>query len=290
VQTLTEIRRLLDERGLRPKRSLGQNFLHDHNLIRRLVDASGVGEGDLVLEVGPGTGALTECLLERGASVVACELDDGLADLLRDRFAQESARERFVLVQGDCLAGKHALNPAIGEAVGGRAFRLVANLPYGAASPLMVILATAHHPTLCARAPCLGQFVTIQKEVAERVRAAPGSKDYSELSVMVQAMAKVTRVATLPPGCFWPQPKVTSEMIAIEPLDPPLTTDPAGLERLCRLLFAQRRKQIGPVLAGGGFVGVLTEGIDPKSRPEQLSVAQLVDLSARLPGAHKQGS
>lgn len=282
MQTLTEIRRLLDERGLRPKRSLGQNFLHDQNHIRRLVDASGAADGDLVLEVGPGTGALTECLMERGCPVVACELDDDLADLLRDRFADSIASGRLALVHADCLESKHALNPALVEALGNRPFRLVANLPYGAASPLMVILATAYHPSLRPAGPCLGQFVTIQKEVAERVRAGPGSKDYSELSVMVRAMAAVSRIAVLPPGCFWPQPKVTSEMIAIEPRTEPLTRDPSRLERLCRLVFAKRRKQIGPVLAGAGLQGGLPEDIEPSSRPEQLSVEQLVTLSERL--------
>lgn len=283
MQTLSEIRRLLDERGLRPKRSLGQNFLHDHNLIRRLVDASAVGEGDLVLEVGPGTGALTECILARGARVIACEIDDDLAELLGERFAPDIASGRLVLVHADCLDGKHALGGKVADAIGSRPFRLVANLPYGAASPLMVILATARHPATAGAGPCLGQFVTIQKEVADRVRAETGTRDYSELSVMVQAMSRVRRIAALPPGCFWPPPKVTSEMIAIEPRDKPLTNDPAHLERLCRVVFSKRRKQIGPVLQHAGLLGSLPEGVDAASRPEQLSVEQLVAIADRLP-------
>src|SRR4051812_5019410 len=108
MQTLIQIRALLEERGLAPRKSLGQNFLIDQNLIRKLVDASGVGAGDLVLEVGPGTGTLTEELLERGCEVVACELDRGLAELLRERLG---ANPRFTLVEGDCLASKREIAP-----------------------------------------------------------------------------------------------------------------------------------------------------------------------------------
>ncbi|HBS28789.1 MAG TPA: ribosomal RNA small subunit methyltransferase A [Phycisphaerales bacterium] len=281
MQTLTEIRRLLDERGLTPKRSLGQNFLHDHNHIRRLVDASGVAPGGLVLEVGPGTGALTDWLLERGAIVVACELDEALADLLTDRLAEPIARDRLTLVRGDCLSDKHTLNPALTAALGDRPFRLVANLPYGAASPLMATLATDFHPALRSPAPCLGQFVTIQKEVAQRVRAAPGGKEFGELAIVVQAMAGVGRIATLPPGCFWPAPKVTSEMISIVPRQAPLTLRPDRLERLCRVLFTHRRKQLGGVLGAAGITIDLPPGVSPSQRPEQLTVEQLIALSDR---------
>lgn len=286
MQTLGQIKRLLEERGLRPSKALGQNFLCDHNLIRRLVDAAAVGDGDVVLEIGPGTGALTEELLERGCRVVACELDRGLADLLRERFGG-ATDGRFVLIEGDCLAGKHALNPAIIGALGGRAFKLVANLPYGAASPLMVTLATEHPPkprASDAKPACLGQFVTIQREVAERLRAGPGSKDYGELGVLVQAMCEVRRLAVLPPGCFWPQPKVTSEMVAISPRAQALTGDPARLSEVCRLLFTQRRKQLGSILARAGLDEGLTlpEGVERTMRPEQLTIERLVALGRLL--------
>ena len=204
MQSLTHIRALLESRGLSPKKSLGQNFLIDHNLIRRLVDESGVGAGDVVLEVGPGTGALTTELLERGCIVIACELDTALAALLRETLGDECP-DRFTLVEGDCLASKRQLSPDVVGALAGRAFTLVANLPYHAATPLMLALLTRHPE-------CAGQFVTIQKEVGERLEARPGSKAYGSISVVAQSAADVSRVATLPRECFWPRPEVTSVM------------------------------------------------------------------------------
>lgn len=268
MQSLTDIRTLLAERGLAPRKSLGQNFLIDHNLINRLVDAAGISAGDRILEVGPGTGTLTEALLERGAQVIACELDRGLAQLLRDRLGD---RPGFRLIEGDCLAGRTTLNPAITEALGDGPFRLVANLPYGAASPLMVILA--------GMSACTGQFVTIQKEVAQRLRARPSTKDYGELTIIIQALCTVERIATLPPECFWPRPKVHSEMVAITPRPDPLTTNPARLTALTRRLFSARRKQIASTL---GRDTKLPEGIDPKARPDALTPEQLCALAESL--------
>lgn len=267
MQTLSEIKAALELRGLRPNRALGQNFLCDHNLIQRLISASGVGQGDLVLEVGPGTGTLTESLLDRGCTVIACELDRGLADLLADTLRVHIESKRVTLVRGDCLATKHALNPEITGAVAGRPFTLVANLPYGAASPLIVLLASDR--------ACRGQYVTIQKEVAQRLRAIPSTRDYSELSVVVQAMCTVERIATLPPECFWPRPKVTSEMVAIIPRPEPLTDDPRALAAFCHTLFTQRRKQIGSIL---GRDAVLPEGVAPTARPENLTPGQFAEM------------
>lgn len=269
MQTVGEIKELLASIGARPKHALGQNFLIAHDHITRLVDRAGVSEGDLVLEVGPGTGTMTEELIERGCEIVLSELDTDFSALLRNRFG-----ERVTLVEGDCLASKSAINPAILEALGGRPFSLVANLPYQAASPLMVALAADH------RATCRGQYVTIQREVGQRVRAQPGTKDYSELSIVVQAMCAVVRIATLPPGCFWPQPKVTSEMIAIERRDEPFTDDPRALAAMCRRLFTKRRKQLGAIL---GRDTPLPDGVTHTQRPEELTIARLVELTRLTP-------
>lgn len=285
MHTLTQLRAMLDERGLRPKKSLGQNFLIDKNLAARLLDASGVGHGSLVLEIGPGAGALTEDLLDRGCLVVACELDDALADLLTERFTQAQSAGRFSLARGDCLASKRSLSRGALEALGGRPFTLAANLPYQAATPVMATLATTHHPSQAARAgvaPCIGQFVTIQREVADRLLARPGTKDYGALTVIVQAMTAVERLATLPPECFWPRPDVTSAMVALRPLERPATTDPEGLARCCAALFQRRRKMVGSTLGsippGGWPLGVL-----PTQRPEALTVEQFAALASIAP-------
>lgn len=262
MQTLGDIRAALDARGLRPRRSLGQNFLIDQNLVRKLVDLAAITPGDLVLEVGPGTGALTDALVDRGAEVVACELDPGLAELLRERFGA-----RITLVEADCLQGKRALAPALLGALAGRPFQLVANLPYGCATPLMLAL-------LVRYAGCGSMHVTIQHEVAQRLAAAPPSKAYGAISVLAQALAEVELVATLPPACFWPRPEVTSAMVCVRRRSAALA-DAAALESFCARVFASRRKQLGSVL---GRAVPWPENITPAQRAESLPVADILAL------------
>lgn len=278
MQTLSEIKELLASRGLAPMKRLGQNFLVDQNLLRRLVEASGAGEGDLVLEVGPGTGTLTEALLERGCRVVACELDRGLADLLRERLS-EPCGDRFMLIEGDCLAGKRTINPVILDALGERPFRLVANLPYGAATPLLLTL-LVDHPA------CSEMHVTIQREVADRLRASPGTKEYGELSIVAQALAAVERICLAPPECFWPRPQVTSEMLSLRRRTEPLTDDAHRLQALCRRLFTKRRKQIGAIL---GRDTPLPPGVPGDARPENLTVMQAIALAEAVAAGGDQG-
>jgi 16S rRNA (adenine1518-N6/adenine1519-N6)-dimethyltransferase len=283
MQTLAEIRAMLEGRGLSPKKSLGQNFLIDQNLVRKLVEASGVGEQDVVLEVGPGTGTLTEALLARGCRVVAAELDDGLAKLLRERHV---GNERFTLVHGDCLADKRTMSPGVMEAVGAamRAggkgeFSLVANLPYGAATPVMLNLMT--------KVPaCVGQWVTIQREVADRLMAGPGDEAYGTISVVADAACVRERVAKLPPECFWPRPEVESAMIGLRRRSG-VSVDLVKLADFTQRLFAQRRKQLGSVV--GGMVGKGVEvrwpaGVSAKDRAENLTTGQIVELMGALVG------
>ncbi|MCW5766947.1 MAG: ribosomal RNA small subunit methyltransferase A [Phycisphaeraceae bacterium] len=275
MQTATQIKALLAERGLSPRHALGQNFLIDQNLIRRLVDASGVGPGDTVLEIGPGTGALTEALLARSARVVACELDPGLATLLEERLPTLSLPGSFDLVRGDCLAGARTLNPEIlsklGPAAGpGGRFALVANLPYAAGTPLLLAL-LMDHPA------CTVMAVTVQREVADRLSARPGSKAYGTLGIVAQAVAEIERIAVLPPECFWPRPDVTSAMVLLRRRPVPLTADAPALARFCQRLFAARRKQLGSTL---GRRDDWPLGIRPTQRPEELSVPQFVALCA----------
>lgn len=273
MQTLGQIREMLESHGLSPKRSLGQNFLIDHNLIRKLVDESGVGAGDLVLEVGPGTGTLTEELLARGCEVVACELDDSLSRLLAERAPTIPGGERLTVVHADCLKDKQTLAPEIVGALGGRPFSLVANLPYGAATPLIM--------TLLVRHPECGRLaVTIQKEVVDRMAAPERSPDRGALSVVAQALSEVRLVAKLPPECFWPRPEVTSAMAVLSRRTPARTADAGALSETCRRLFAQRRKQLGSVL-GRGFA--FPGGVTPTMRAEELTVEQAEAISTSLP-------
>ena len=276
MQTLTEIRALLQARGATPRHRFGQNFLHDHNQLRRLVTRAGVTQGTRVLEVGPGTGTLTETLLEAGATVIACEIDPVMTAIVRDRVLP-IADGRLHIVEGDCLDGKHLISAALVAAIearfGDASFLLVANLPYQAATPLMLnLLTSVPH--------CIGLFVTIQREVADRLSAAPGSKEYGPLSVQAQLLARVDSFAVLPPSCFWPAPEVHSAFVAIERIDPPPTHDPIELGRFLQRVFSKRRKQLGSVL---GRDGQWPTGIDPSMRPEQLTPQQLLALAAIYP-------
>jgi len=290
VQTLTEIKAMLEARGLSPRKALGQNFLIDHNLIRKLVDSAAVGPGDRVLEIGPGTGTLTEELLRRGCRVIACELDRELAGLLRDGFqpvgAPKSQRSSianeptpppsrplgegssFVLIEGDCLESKREISRDVARALSNHPFTLVANLPYNAATPLMLTL-------LCEHPECRGLFVTIQREVADRLLAKPGTKDFGPLAIVAQAVGEVRLIATLPPECFWPRPDVTSAMVSVTRRAVPLTAAPRALADFCQNLFSQRRKQLGSVL---GRTGSWPEKISPTLRAEQLTVEQIIEL------------
>jgi 16S rRNA (adenine1518-N6/adenine1519-N6)-dimethyltransferase len=300
VQSLTDIKRMLAERGLAPKKSLGQNFLIDHNLIRKLVDTVGVSPGDLVLEVGPGTGTLTEELLARGCRVVACELDDGLASMLRERSAAgelpggggEGGGGRLRVVHDDCISGPgKTLSPAAADALrewgasnGAGAsqddFALISNLPYGAGTPLVLTL-LLHWPA------CRRMGVTIQKEVADRLAAPPGSRDYGLISVVAQSLADVKKIASLPPECFWPRPDVTSAMVTLTRRARPRSSEPVALADFCKLLFASRRKQLGSIL---GRSLAFPEGIDPAQRPEELSVEQIERLRLAVPAGGRRTS
>lgn len=277
MQTLTEIKELLERAGHGPKKALGQNFLIDRNLVAKLIDTSGVGEGDLALEVGPGTGTLTQGMLERGVRVIACELDSALSIVLRETLG-ERFPDTFSLIEGDCLDGKHAINPEVENEIGDRPFRLVANLPYHAATPLMMNL-MMKHPN------CTGMFITIQTEVVDRFAAKHNTKAFGAISVVAQKLGKVERIAKLRPECFWPRPDVTSAMMGWV-RDPDLPVDPVGwvkMGEIVQTLFQTRRKQLGkPVrqLAGGEIDW--PTGIAASDRVESLSVGRIVELAAAI--------
>ncbi|MHC4447902.1 MAG: 16S rRNA (adenine(1518)-N(6)/adenine(1519)-N(6))-dimethyltransferase RsmA [Planctomycetota bacterium] len=264
MQSLSEIRTLLADRGLRPRRRLGQHFLHDQNQLAKLVEAAALEPGDLVLEVGAGTGTLTEALVERGAEVVTCEIDRDLSTIIEDRLG-----DRVHLIRGDCLARPRRLREDVQAALGDRSFKLVANLPYQIASVLICTLLTDYPQ-------CTGQFVTIQKEVADRLTASPGIKDYGAPSILVQVLARVERVAVLKPTSFWPAPEVSSAMVRIQPRLDHGIDDPAAFGRFLVQLFTKRRKQLGTILAGTRIEW--PAGIAPQLRPEALTPQQAVAL------------
>jgi 16S rRNA (adenine1518-N6/adenine1519-N6)-dimethyltransferase len=266
MQTLAHIKDALASAGLAPRKSLGQNFLIDHNLIAKLVDAAGVRPGERVLEIGPGTGTMTDELLSRGARVVAAELDHGLCSLLRERYV--STQGRFVLVEGDCLKGKHALSDAIVAELKDEPFVLVSNLPYDAGTPAMIAL-LGEFPA------CRGLYVTIQMEVAQRLMAKPGSDAFGSISLLAQCVAEVTLIAKAPPGCFWPQPGVHSAMVSIQRKQSPLCERPGDFARWCQRVLEQRRKQLGAVL---GREFSLPDGISPEVRAESLNIEQWISL------------
>jgi len=271
MQTLARIKELLDRAGQQPKKALGQNFLIDQNLITKLVDASSIADDDPVLEIGPGTGALTGALLDRGARVIAIELDAGLARVLRDEFTTD----RFTLIEGDCLERKSAINTDALDALGDAPFKLVANLPYHAATPAMM--------TLMTRVPtCTGMFVTIQKEVVDRFVASPGSKSYGAISVAAQVLGAPRRVATLPPECFYPRPGVESAMMSWTRTKAP-DIDPVELASIAQTLFQSRRKKMGGVVTKLASNHIdWPQGVTRDDRIDNLDPDQILALCAAI--------
>ena len=252
-------------------RRLGQHFLTDRRALARIVDALALTGTETVVEIGPGRGALTELLLPRAARVVAIELDDALASHLRTRFPN------LEVVHADVR------DIALARAAGSAHYVLAGNIPYYITTP---ILFHALEPPMPDRAVFL-----VQKEVADRVVADPGSKIYGALSVNVQAVARPRLIAQVPPGAFSPPPKVDSAILLVEPLGDPLIlpADQKPFSEMVIAAFGLRRKQMRRV------VRTLTErspddadrilgaaGIDPEARPETLTPAAFTALYTQL--------
>jgi len=273
-QTKHEIQSLLAAAGSHPRHRFGQNFMIDQNLVRLVADAGGLTEHDLAIEVGPGTGTLTEELLARAAKVLAVEIDRDLAALLRNRFADNPS---FTLIEGDALAGKHELNPDLSAAIRSAADqrlrpKLVANLPYNIASPLIIDLLLAGVELLA---------FTVQKEVAHRLRAKPGTEDYGVLSAMAQLLSRVEILRTLPPQAFWPAPRIESALVRMSRDDRLGPARAAPFHGFVQQLFSMRRKTLRKGLSEAGYPAeelLSRRGIDPQWRVEQLSPEDLLRL------------
>jgi 16S rRNA (adenine1518-N6/adenine1519-N6)-dimethyltransferase len=274
AQTKHEIQSLLAGANMHPRHRFGQNFMIDQNLVRLVADAGNIAAGDVVIEVGPGTGTLTEELLSRGARVVAVEIDRDLAALLRARFGAEP---RFRLIEGDALSSKHALNTELLQSLAQyheSPRKLVANLPYNIASPLTIELLIAGVDLLA---------FTVQKEVADRLRAAGGSEAYGPLSVMAQLLADVEVLRTLPAQAFWPAPTIESALVRMIRNDR-LGARAGEFSRFVQRVFSFRRKTLQKALRQAGFdpAPLTALGLDPQARPEVLAPEQFLRLFEAL--------
>ena len=285
-QTLSFLLRRFGEVGIRPHTKYGQNFLIDPNLQHLLLRIAQLGPDDVVLEIGTGTGSLTVLMAPLAAAVVTVEIDRRLFQLAGEELFH---LENVTCLQLDVLRSKNRLNPAVLEAVDdrlraapGRCFKLVANLPYNVATPVLANL-------LCVDAPPQTMTVTIQKELAERITAREGTKDYGALSIWMQSQCRLQIVGVLPPEVFWPRPKVSSAILQVV-VDQRLRNriaDRSFFHDFVRAMFLHRRKFLRSELLGA-FKKRLDKpqvdrilaatGLEKNVRAEQLDAATMLAL------------
>ncbi|MFG2037486.1 16S rRNA (adenine(1518)-N(6)/adenine(1519)-N(6))-dimethyltransferase RsmA [Dactylosporangium sp. NPDC048998] len=275
-----DVRQLAERLGIRPTKQFGQNFVHDPNTVRRIVRAAELAPDDVVLEVGPGLGSLTLALLEHGNPVCAVEIDPPLAEALPETVAKYTPEhaDRLTVVAGD------ALRVDLG---GLRPTALVANLPYNVAVPVVLhLLATV--PTLRRG------LVMVQKEVADRLTAGPGSRIYGVPSVKLAWYATARQAGRVPPSVFWPVPNVESGLVGFAVHDT-INPDKSETFAVVDAAFAQRRKTLRAALAGwaGGPPAaeriLRAAGIDPGLRGEQLTVDDFTRIASQRRRAEASG-
>lgn len=271
--TLSEMRCILADHGIQLTKSLGQNFLHDGNQLRRIVAAADLKPTDRVLEIGPGLGPLTQLLLEHCGELFAIEVDERLVTVLRNRFA---GNPRLRLVRGDGLEMVRA------ESSDWSGWKLVANLPYSVASPILVELASNAHPPDRMTA-------TLQLEVARRLMAKAGDDDYGILSLLVQLRFEPRGLFKIPSGCFFPAPDVDSACITLVRRERDLLPESlrTPFVRLVKRAFSQRRKMMLKLLKQDWPAERLDEAIaalqlSPQVRAEAVSLEHFVALTQRL--------
>lgn len=273
------IRALAAELDLRPTKQRGQNFVHDANTVRRIVAASGVGEADVVLEIGPGLGSLTLGLLEVAAEVVAVEIEPSLAARL-PRTASErlpDRADRLRVIEADALRVDELPDP--------QPTAVVANLPYNVSVPVLL--------HVLARFGSVARgLVMVQAEVADRLVAPPGSRTYGVPSAKLAWYCSARRVGSVPPTVFWPVPNVDSGLVELVRRDAPRTT--ATREQVFAVVdaaFSQRRKMLRQALSGLlGSAAAATEalaaaGVDPQARGEVLGIDGFARIAEALPRA-----
>ncbi|WP_312712169.1 16S rRNA (adenine(1518)-N(6)/adenine(1519)-N(6))-dimethyltransferase RsmA [Proteiniclasticum ruminis] len=268
---MSNTRELVEKYQFRFTKSLGQNFLVDQNIVRDIVKGAEVSKEDYVIEIGPGVGTLTRELLKEAASVTAIELDDKLLPILKEELKEY---ENFHLIHGD------ATKVQLDAVYPGKEIKLVANLPYYVTTPIITKI-------LNDKVAFSSLTIMIQKEVAERMDAVPGTKDYGSLSVLVQYYCDTKIVRSVPPESFMPRPKVDSTVIRLTKLEEPRAhvEDEALFFKIVRMVFTMRRKTLSNNLKSLGYTREFIEevleaaGIDLKARGETLSVEKFAELS-----------
>lgn len=286
-QTLSYLRSLFRERGIRPKNKLGQNFLIDLNLLDLLVRSAELTKEDLVIEVGSGTGGLTGRLAEAAGAVLSVEIDPDFADLVEELMEEQ---DHVVLFHADILRNKNELNPEaiqaladLQERTGLSRLKLVANLPYSVATPVITNF-------LLSALDFDRMVVTVQWEIGERLIAHPGRKEFGALAVLVQSIADVELIRQLPPSAFWPQPKVSSAIVRITPNAEKREQvgDPLRFRHFLRDLYVHKRKNLRGALHSMPLVDLSKEEIDDQLeelglegtiRAEALTLEQHLRLS-----------
>lgn len=271
----SELMMFLEEHGYSPRKGLSQNFLIDGNILRKIVAAAQVQPGDLVFEVGPGPGALTEQLLLAGARVIAVEMDTGFAKAL-PRLDVEGRLETFC----QDVMKFPVLDTVRKRLEEGEKAKLVANLPYHLTTPILADFITKDEFSLLT--------VMVQDEVARRMTAKPGGKDYGSLTVFLSFYADVTYDFRVSRHCFYPQPKVDSAVVTLRRRTSPLPAeDVEGFFVMTRSAFEHRRKMLrgslSDIYTSKKIEQALTEcGLNVQSRPQELSLGEWVSLYQKL--------
>ena len=274
---------VINKYGFTFQKRFGQNFLIDEHVLSKIIDAAPVGANDGVIEIGPGIGTMTERLCEKAKKVVAIEIDKDLIPILSDTLSEY---DNVKIINDDVL--KLNMQELIGNEFAGMDVHVVANLPYYITTPIVMML-------LESRLPVSSITIMVQKEVAQRMQASPGSKDYGALSLAVQYYADTYIAANVPPNCFMPRPKVGSGVIRLTVHKTPQVkvTDEQLMFTVIRAAFNQRRKTLVNALfnyEGLSFtkeeiLSALTEmGLSEAIRGEKLSLAQYAELADILHG------
>jgi len=261
------------------QKRFGQNFLIDENILRKIADASEITKEDLIIEIGPGIGTLTQYLAEQAREVIAVEIDKALIPVLKDTLKEWP---NVLIIQEDIL--KVDLKKLIDERNNGQPVKIVANLPYYITTPIIMKILEEHIPVS-------RMTFMMQKEVAQRIGASPGTKDYGALSLAVNYYSSVEHVSEVPPSCFIPRPKVSSSVIALSVYEePPVRAEnEALLFRLIRASFNQRRKTFANSVKNGmsydreRIEEILVQmGLPPNIRGEALTLNQFIEIADHL--------